>query len=505
MRLPFPERISLLYAISFAGLLAIAQLVEGTSALFTLCSFLFILISTLTFNAAGGFTRTSGSYVFFYSVLGVIIGLCWKAILGEPADSNLSVPLLTIEVYLGGISAMLAAVYLGRKLTTKRALLGDMLAESNVQNATIGCMVTGILISFLTTALSYSNGSVLSALQQLDRFLPMAIILGVSYQIRKSGGTSSVNLPVLISFAVLFIGGVIGFSKEGMITPFFCWVVAACSLRYRVSGYQIVGGVLTVIFIFQFLVPYSQYGRDYQTRSLSSNIDVAISLLSNMSYVRQQYAAMSEDSRETAAWSYYNTPQGFFDRLQMIAPDDSLIAFTEQRGTFGLLPLVISFENMVPHVFWPNKPTVINGNFYTREMGGISEDNTTTGISFTPTAEGYHLERWTGVLVIAPILWMILFIIFDSLCGDVRKSPWGLIVLVVFSHVAPEGLLSGVIYMYSYTSFTVVVTALSVSYVMPLIGTLLAGPEGLALRRGRPIRSFPRRIASSSRTEGIGS
>lgn len=505
MRLPFPERISLLYALSFAGLLAIAQLLEGTSALFTLCSFLFILIATLTFNAAGGFTRTSGSYVFFYAVLGVIVGLCWKAILGEPADSNLFVPILTISVYLGGISAMFVAVYLSRKLTTRRALLGDMLAEANVQNATIGCMVTGILISFLTTAFSYSNGSVLSALQQLDRFLPMAIILGVSYQIRKSGGTSSINLPVLISFAALFIGGVIGFSKEGMITPFFCWLVAACSLRYRVSGYQIVGGILTGVFIFQILVPYSQYGRDFQTRSLSSNFDVAVSLLSNMSYVRQQYAAMSEDSREAAAWTYYNTPQGFFDRLQMIAPDDSLIAFTEQRGTFGLLPLVLSFENVVPHVFWPNKPTIISGNFYMHEMGRISEEDNSTGIAFTPTGEAYHLARWTGVLIIAPVLWMILFIIFDSLCGDVRKSPWGLIVLVVFSHVAPEGLLTGIVYMYFYTTFTVVVTALSVSYIMPLIGTLLAGPEGIALRRRRPIRSFPRRIESSSRAEGIGS
>ena len=505
MRLPFPERISLLHAISFAGLLAIAQLVEGTSALFTLCSFLFILIATITFNAAGGFSRTSGSYVFFYAVLGVIVGLCWKAILGEPADSNLSVPLLTIAVYVGGISAMFVAVYLGRKLTTKRALLGDMLAEANVQNATIGCMVTGILISFLTMAFAHPNGSVLSALQQLDRFLPMAIILGVSYQIRKSGGTSSVNLPVLISFVALFITGVISFSKEGMITPFLCWIVAACSLRYRVSGYQIVGGILAGVFIFRFLVPYSQYGRDFQTKSFSGNFNTAVSLLSNLSYVREQYAAVSEDSRDVVAWSYYDTPQGFFDRLQMIAPDDSLIAFTEQRGAFGLLPLALSFEDLVPHVFWPNKPTIISGNFYMHEMGTISEEDTSTGISFTPTGEAYHLARWTGVLVVAPILWMILFIIFDSLCGDVRKSPWGLVVLVVFSHAAPEGLLSSVIYMYFYTTCMVVLTALSVSYIMPLIGTMLAGPEGLALRRERPIRGFPRRIASSSRAEGIGS
>lgn len=494
MRLPFPERIPLLYVFSFAALLCAVQMIEGTPALFSLCSFLFIIIAAITFNLAGGFTRPSGSYIFFYAVLGVIVGLFWKAVLGEPADTNLEAPQLTITVYLGGICAMLVATFISRKLTTKRALLGTLLEETKMQNATIGCMVVGMLITVLLIMVPHKDGSVLSAVQQIDKFLPLSIIIGVIYQIRKSGGTSSINRPVLLSFAFSFFFGLVGFSKEGMLTPFFSWLIAACCMRYRVSLFQVAGGVLTAVFIFQYLVPYSQYGRDYKGTSFSEQIDSAIGLLSNLGYVRQQYALQESDDELTRGALYYNTPQGFFDRLQMIAPDDSLIAFTEQRGAFGLLPVVQGFENLIPHVFWPNKPYVINGNFYLREMGGLSEEDTTTGIAFTPTGEAYHLARWMGVLVVAPLLWIILFVIFDSLCGDVRKSPWGLLIVVVFSHAAPEAMLTGVIYMYFYTAVLVIIAAVSVSYVMPLIGTLLAGPESLRIIRTGPIRSFPRRL-----------
>ena len=69
--------------------------------------------------------------------------------------------------------------------------------------------------------------------------------------------------------------------------------------------------------------------------------------------------------------------------------------------------------------------------------------------------------------------------------------------MVVYSHIAPEGMLDGVIYMLGFTSFGIVFAALSAAYVMPLLGTLFKGPEQIAVRRGRAIRSVPRRAAPS--------
>ncbi len=117
------------------------------------------------------------------------------------------------------------------------------------------------------------------------------------HQIRKTGGTSSVNLPVLISGAAIFAMGLLGFSKEGLFTPLLCWAVAAGSQRYKVSAFQAIGAVLVVAFMFRFLVPYSQYGRNLksETGSIRENYNIAFSLLSHLEDVRLQSAETGED------------------------------------------------------------------------------------------------------------------------------------------------------------------------------------------------------------------
>jgi hypothetical protein len=106
----------------------------------------------------------------------------------------------------------------------------------------------------------------------------------------------------------------------------------------------------------------------------------------------------------------------------------------------------------------------------------------------------YAYLGWIGVLLLAPILWLILFVVFDSLCGDLRDAPWGLLVAVYFAHIAPEGGLDGVIYMYVYISFGIAFSAIIGAYVMPVLGTLIIGPEGISILRGAPIRSLPNRL-----------
>ncbi|HEV2620001.1 MAG TPA: hypothetical protein VGU23_08715, partial [Acidobacteriaceae bacterium] len=99
MRIPFPERFPIDRAVLFAAALFLIQWLEGTPLYFCAGCMVFILIATLAFNAGGGLTRISGAYVFFYSMLVVVVGLCYKAFLGEPAQSNLVAPRTDIELY----------------------------------------------------------------------------------------------------------------------------------------------------------------------------------------------------------------------------------------------------------------------------------------------------------------------------------------------------------------------------------------------------------------------
>lgn len=495
-RLTLPERIPLSYAVIFASMLFLMQQIEHTSLYFSACSFLFVMIATQAFNIAGGLTRPSGGYIFFYSVLAVIVGLCAKVVLGEPGDSNLLRPHLTITIYMVSSVMLLLVAWLTRRFARRRPLLGNLVGDNNLPNATIGCLVLGVFLTFATRMTDRGPGTAWSALLQINRFCELAILLGVTSAIRRSGGRSSFNLPVLLSGATLFVlGGLVGFSKEGFFTPVICWGLAASAQRYRLSLQQVIGGALAMAFMIFYLVPYSQYGRTLQRGgAILPNLQVAVGLLSDLTSVRAHYKAQGAADDSDRAGGYFNRPQGLWDRLQMLSYDDQLNDATERNGPEGYYPLLTDFENLVPHVFWPGKPSILWGNVYAHEAGiNIAEDDVTTGISFSPTGEAYHLGRWTGILVAAPLLWLAAFLLFDSLCGDVRASPWGLLALTFFAHVAPEALLAGLVYAMGYLAFSIAFAAIATGYVMPLLGALVVGPGQGPRVAALPLRSRPLR------------
>lgn len=518
MRLPFPEKIPLQYAVIFAALLGAVQLLQGTDPAFSLCFFLFVIVATIAFNLAGGLTQASGGYVFFYSTLAVIVGVFWKAVMGEAADSNLTQPFLTMEAILGGGVSMCLAVLVSRKFRRKTAILPALSNEKLLQ-ATIGSLITGLVLLVVLITVPYESGSALGVLGQLNGFLPLAMILGVIYEIRKSGGSRSVNLPVLIAGCTLFFMGLVSFSKEGMFTPLMAWAVAAASQRYRLSIYKILIFSGIMLFTAYYLVPYSQYARNFrvyattdaesgaplsQADAFYQNVKTGFNYLTQLDHVRELYKQTAMPERNTDVPAYFNTPQGIFDRIQMVAIDDAIINVTEQRGAFGVSPIYLAFQNWIPHFLWPGKPTIRLGNFYAHEIGMIGEDDTTTGISFSPIGEGFHLARWIGIFLILPALWIALFILFDSLCGDIRNSPWGLLAFVIFSKLAPEGGVSGIIYMLWFSTISMIFAAIAAVYVMPLLGYIATGSKAARLRRNVVVRSVARRLPAIQPSENTG-
>ncbi|HEY0163003.1 MAG TPA: hypothetical protein VGB69_10020, partial [Edaphobacter sp.] len=179
MRIPFPVRVSLLYVTCFAVVLFVVQIAEGTSPVFAIFSLLFVMLSGVTFNIAGGFSTSTGFYVSSYAILAVILGITWKAVLGEPGNSNLSQPELTMKVYAGSMAAMLVAVAVSRKITVKKPLLGSLITDANMQGAVAGSLLTGVVLTvYIMLAGQRTAGSAVAILAQLNGFLPLAIILG---------------------------------------------------------------------------------------------------------------------------------------------------------------------------------------------------------------------------------------------------------------------------------------------------------------------------------------
>jgi len=474
VRIPFPERVPIDRVAIFAVALFVIQSLEGTALYFSAGCVAFLLIAALAFNIAGGLTRASGAYVFFYSALVVIVGICYKAFLGEPAQSNLLDPKTDIEVYVGGITAMLLAVFVSRRFTRKSGLFQNVLKDSTMYRSAIGCFVFGIGGPFLIALLGEAGARLNTAFSQLNQLIPLGIIIAVMYEIRRSGGTRSINLPVgLVAIYSFCLYGMVGFSKQGMLTPFFCWLLPVCALRYRLSRLQIISCGIGVFVLFHYLVPYSQYGRRFARpeMTLSDRVELTTRLLEHPGEIQKSL----EEYGPGAA--YYNTSQGFWDRLQFISVDDSLINITDQGKVFGLSPIGAMFLNSIPHILWPDKPALNFGNLYAHELGGMAEEDVSTGIAFSPTSEAYHMAKWVGVLVVAPLVWFVLFTLLDSLFGDLRAAPWGLLVLAEISHIAPEGCLTGAIALMTYGTETFIFCAFFATWIAPLFAIAVLGSD----------------------------
>jgi hypothetical protein len=507
VRLPFPERVPLFPTLVFALVLCSLQQLESTSVLFSTCTFGFILIAAIAFNIVGGLSRPSGGYIFAYTLLVVLIGVTYKVIVGEPGQSNLQQPDTTILVYLGTITSMLVAAYLSKRFRLKKSLIPQFKSDGDLGRASLSCLVVGVvaLVYGLTRKGDTANGSFFSAFQQLNAFLPLAIVLGVVYKVRASGGKRSFNLAALLSLIISFFFGVVSYSKQGMFTPFVCWFIAAASQRYKVSVVQIGGILLAIAFVTYYLVPYSQFGRTYYVpeASFSQNFKSNVFLLSNLGAVRKAYNASSAELYTGTDYSrYYNDPQGLVDRLQMITPDDLIISYTENGGTFGLAPTLFSYENLIPHFLWKDKPTIQFGNIYAHEIGILpDEDDVTTGISFSPSGDAFHQARWSGIFLLLPVLLFVFFVVLDSFCGDCRTSPIALIALIGTFHAAPEGGVTEIIRGPFVTTGGTWIVACIVVYLMPLMANLLAGPARNAIEKIPHVASRAGRFRAAEAAE----
>jgi hypothetical protein len=500
MRLPFPTRIPLQKTFLFAAAVFVVQLIQHTDPTFASLFFIYIMLSVVTFNAAGGLSRAPGAYVFWFALLTCIIGGLWKIVLGEPGDTNLVSPSVTLATYVVGMMVIFAALQISHRFTRNTQGLSVVMDANrlNLGHAALGCFIANQLTVWANEYLPHGNGSLVNIINQENFFLPLCIILGTIHTIRTSGGRRSVNVLTFIASALIFVyGGLISYSKQGMFTPIVCWGIAAASQRYRLRIWQIVALVAFAVYSVTILSPLSQVGRQLIPENATEwdRLMFTEDLLTHPRRLRADYFEGFGDVDEQGhvvgyASSYFDSPQGLMDRLNIIRSDDRLVTYTLQGHTVGKMRVIYYFIDWIPHFILPNKeslmpPGIINaGNFYAHEVGGLlAPDDFLTGISFSPTAEAFHMDEWLGIIVVGGFVWTLLFISIDFVCGDLRYSPIGLISVLAFAHVAPESLIGNLVYFIFFQELGIVIAIVFCAYFAPVMGQLLSGPADSRIAR----------------------
>jgi len=483
MRIPFPTQIPLKPVVAYAvGIFAVQQF-QHTSLSFSLLYVGFVILATVGFNIAGGLTSPAGAYVFFFALLTNIVGVTYKAFVNEAADTNLLTPSLDMACYLATMIVLVPVIIVNRSLGTRRNSLAKRLTAGrlNYTTAGFGCLIAGIamlLVPMFVT--SSSTGSVVSLLNQINFFFPLSVILGTIGAIKDSGGRRTTSLANLTSMFLSTGFGLLAYSKEGMLGAGFAWIIAVAYCRFTLRKVHIVFLALYAVVAF-IVAPVWAGGRmdiPVTGQSLPAAISLAIYEAENYERLEGMLSTELENDKDADITHYLNKPQLMVERLTMMAADDMLFAYSDRGNFEGYRPLQLDFINLIPHFLYPNKPDVLGGNYYSREMGALPETDTTTGISFTGPAEAYHLGGWFAILLVQPIILLMLFESVDFVCGELQDGPWVLLVVVFFSHLAPESGLAGPINFSGTKNIGLLFAIFFVARIAPVMGSIFIGKRG---------------------------
>lgn len=481
MRVNLPTRIPFTKALLFTLCLVLVELLEGTTPLYAALVFCYFMLSVLAFNVAGGFSRPSGAYIFFYAMLVAGVGTVYKAILGQAAQTHLYAPLTVMGTYVVTVGMLLIAAYITRKVVTTREGVAGVMHVPRIDFGTsaLGCVVAVFLISNAAGFLPSAAGGILHGLYMINYFLPLSILLGTIHAIRSSNGRHSTSTFTVAVLLYSTYAGLLSFSKQGMFTPFVCYILGVTWTRFRLRQRHILLVVGFAVFAQYFMVPLANVGREEAvTYTQGERLAITTKYLLHPEHLREAYKQRMASYADLDIW-YYGTSQGIFDRFTMLPNDSQLISYTVQGHYFGYLPLYIYIQNWIPHVLNPDKPdgSTVGGNRYAHELNQLAEADTTTGISYSSTAEAFHMDGWRAVVLVQLLVFLLVFISTDAVCGDLRSQPWGLLPMLLFAHVAPEELLAGPMNYVTLGNVATIFAIFVCGYITPVFGRLFQGRD----------------------------
>jgi hypothetical protein len=439
-----------------AGMLFVLQLLTGTNLDYALLAFGFTFFTAMAVNSAGGPLTVSGFGIAMLGLKIVIISQWAKVFFGQPGDSYLDVPVLTIGVLtVGMISIWLGGLTVGPLIGQKK-ILKPMERIDLLLGLSIVVYVLG-LFSYLYVMFhgfdqmsgDVSVGGFVGVLRQLGFIYPISTISAIAYTIIASGHKRSIGIWAAIPLATQFLFGILSTSKQMMFEPFLIYLLTCLAFGYKFRVRHMVLVSLIFIIMITILFPFAQLGRAFTRDNDPRQNLMLTNLFIKDIFLNQENLEEVETFMEDAAYKkqrflYYGRDMGLLDRMSLIEQNDELIRAVGEQGFSGWHTVIHGFKMLPPRLLYPDKPVYNTANYFGHKTETLGDEDFSTQISMGIIAEAYDAFGWVGVIVI-PYLAMATFILlFNTLSGTLERNIWAVFLIGIFQHNLVEATVSSI-------------------------------------------------------------
>jgi hypothetical protein len=235
-------------------------------------------------------------------------------------------------------------------------------------------------------------------------------------------------------FVIAVIPGILGASKEGMLTPVFCWLllVAAAGHRFKPVGVLMLLGLATLIWTFVY--PFSTNARFpvREAATVAEKVNLIVQFIQDPSSFPDSIANADESDEFGTGTAKVN----IVARYSLLKSIDMLIGADLRTGFTSIdryLPVLVS---VVPHALWPDRPTEITTNELGHKAGFLGDDDTETGIALGSPALFFDIGGWLALLVYTIGGFSLFFYLTVRLIGKTTVGVWALIPIGMEAHIS---------------------------------------------------------------------
>jgi hypothetical protein len=501
--LSFPGPLRVDVSMALATLLLVLQLAARTSLEFAELTFLGIIFSVLAVNLLGGLRSVAGCCVAVVALKMFVIAEIAKVFYGEPGQSHLQEPMVTMAVIALSMAGLCLAALVCHSFRPRHILFEPLVEPGALRLLAILGFVVGTGSFLLAQFYGVSDegavqlGGLGGLLRRVSACAPVAIVAGTAYSIIRSQGKRLFCLYNALPFFSQVAIGILFTSKQGIFDPIFYLVATGMAFKYAWRRSHLAFSIIVVLLSIFVLFPFAQVARNY-TRgvNISDTFNKTISFfdenLRNPHYFVDQYQEYNEGIGEDDTGRYFETPSGLLERMSLIKPADSLIAATLKRGTSGWESITPGIVDLIPRILLPRRLVNVP-NTLGYKAGFVDEDNYGTCISFGFAADAFNAFGWIGVGVISFLIGLLIIAVTRLLTSSLQANIWALVLLGSYQLSIAEVSVAGVMQIVIYQTAWTIATLYSFRLAVLLAQHLKSGRRFRSLVTPSPVLPLPER------------